>query len=94
VSVCQRVSERDTSPLHSNDRAGGAGGFRYLNLSESINLYTTLSGLPNMPFASQCGWTYDDFATRNHHLRSMSLVGPSLHSRQPNFSVAFEAKRT
>jgi len=43
----------------------GLAGFRYLNLFETFNLHTTLVGLPNTMYATQSGYTNDEFDTRN-----------------------------
>ena len=58
------------------------GGFRYLNLSEDFNLYSTITGISGSPFAGQAGFTDDDFATRNQFygallgLRASGSYGP------------------
>ena len=58
------------------------GGFRYLNLSENFNLYSTITGISGSNFAGQAGFTDDDFATRNQFygavlgLRARGVHGP------------------
>ncbi len=58
------------------------GGFRYLNLSEDFNMYSTITGISGSPFSGQAGFTDDDFATRNQFygallgLRASGTYGP------------------
>ncbi len=58
------------------------GGFRYLNLSEDFNMYSTITGIGGSSFAGQSGHTDDDFATRNQFyggllgLRARGMYGP------------------
>ncbi len=57
------------------------GGFRYLNLSEDFNMYSTILGFGGQ-FAGQSGFTDDNFATRNEFygallgVRALGRFGP------------------
>jgi opacity protein-like surface antigen len=58
------------------------GGFRYLNLSENFNMYSTITGITGSAFASQSGFADDNFATQNQFygallgLRALGSFGP------------------
>lgn len=57
-------------------------GFRYLNLSENFNMYSTITGITGSAFANQSGFADDSFATKNQFygallgLRALGNFGP------------------
>jgi hypothetical protein len=44
----------------------GLGGLRYLSLDEGFNLILNIAGVPNTSYATEHGWTSDNFSTQNH----------------------------
>jgi opacity protein-like surface antigen len=61
------------------------GGFRYLNLNEDFNMYSTLMGVSGSSFAGQSGYTDDDFATWNQFYGA--LLGLRAHGKLGPFSL-------